>query len=42
MSLRQSLKDYYEPQLGHELDVESNILVTSGANEGMHIGLSPM
>ncbi|KAH9850709.1 PLP-dependent transferase [Lenzites betulinus] len=32
--LRQALKDHYSPQLGRELDVESEILVTSGANEG--------
>lgn len=32
--LREAIKKFYGPQLGRELDVESEILVTSGANEG--------
>ena len=32
--LRQAIKDVYGPQFGRDLDVESEILVTSGANEG--------
>ena len=32
--LRQAIKEYYSPQFGRELDTESEILVTSGANEG--------
>ncbi|KAH8830774.1 1-aminocyclopropane-1-carboxylate synthase 1 [Flagelloscypha sp. PMI_526] len=32
--LREALKKTYEPKLGRCLDVETNILVTSGANEG--------
>ena len=34
MRLREAIKNYYSPVLGRELDVESEILVTSGANEG--------
>jgi kynurenine aminotransferase len=33
--LRQAIKQFYGPQFNRDLDVESNILVTSGANEGM-------
>ena len=36
MRLREAIRDYYSPILGRQLDVESEILVTSGANEGMH------
>ena len=32
--LRQAIIDFYGPSFGRELDVESDILVTSGANEG--------
>lgn len=32
--LREALKAHYSPELGRDLDVESEILVTSGANEG--------
>lgn len=35
--LREAIRDYYSPQfphLGRPLDVESEILVSSGANEG--------
>ena len=32
--LREAIKTYYGPQLGRDLDVNSEILVTSGANEG--------
>lgn len=32
--LREAIKAFYGPQLQRELDVESEILVTSGANEG--------
>lgn len=35
--LRQALKNFYDPQFGRELDIESEILVTSGANEGEFI-----
>lgn len=35
--LRQALKNHYSPLLGRELDIESEILVTSGANEGKAI-----
>ena len=38
--LREALKAHYSPQLGRELDVESEILVTSGANEGVLFPLS--
>ncbi|KAI0638307.1 PLP-dependent transferase [Trametes polyzona] len=34
--LRQALKEHYSPELGRDLDVESEILVTSGANEGQY------
>lgn len=32
--LREAIKAFYGPQLGRDLNVESEILVTSGANEG--------
>lgn len=32
--LREALVNFYSPQLGRTLDVESEVLVTSGANEG--------
>lgn len=32
--LREAIKNYFSPLLHRELDVESEILVTSGANEG--------
>ncbi|KAF7968883.1 hypothetical protein HWV62_18274 [Athelia sp. TMB] len=34
--LRQAIKDFYGPSFGRDLDVESEILVTSGANEGQY------
>ncbi|KAF9534179.1 pyridoxal phosphate-dependent transferase [Crepidotus variabilis] len=34
--LREALKAHYGPQLNRDLDVESEILVTSGANEGQY------
>ncbi|KAJ4467550.1 pyridoxal phosphate-dependent transferase [Lentinula aciculospora] len=36
MRLRQALKKVYDPQLERDLDVEKEILVTSGANEGQY------
>ena len=33
--LRNAIKTYYSTQFGRDLDVESEILVTSGANEGV-------
>ena len=33
--LREALKAFYEPLFNRHLDVESEILVTSGANEGI-------
>ena len=32
--LREAIKKQYSPQFGRDLDVDSEILVTSGANEG--------
>lgn len=32
--LREAIKNFYGPQFNRELDVEKEILVTSGANEG--------
>ncbi|KAF8640030.1 hypothetical protein AX17_001272 [Amanita inopinata Kibby_2008] len=34
--LREAIKNFYGPSYGRELDVESEILVTSGANEGQY------
>ncbi|KAF5333437.1 hypothetical protein D9611_002399 [Ephemerocybe angulata] len=34
--LREAIKSFYGPQLNRDLDVESEILVTSGANEGQY------
>ena len=34
LRLRQAIKKRYDPLFGRDLDVESEILVTSGANEG--------
>ncbi|KAF8897418.1 pyridoxal phosphate-dependent transferase [Infundibulicybe gibba] len=34
--LRNAIKSFYSPLFGRELDVESEILVTSGANEGQY------
>jgi kynurenine aminotransferase len=34
MRLREAIKKVYAPRLGRELDVETEILVSSGANEG--------
>lgn len=33
--LREALKKAYSPRFGRELDVDSEILITSGANEGI-------
>lgn len=38
--LRQAIKNFYEPSFFRSLDVETEILVTSGANEG--VVLNPM
>ncbi|KAG6837981.1 hypothetical protein H0H93_008375 [Arthromyces matolae] len=38
--LREAIKSFYDPKFGRELDVESEILVTSGANEGMYAALT--
>ena len=35
--LREALKSFYGPQFHRDLDVESEILVTSGANEGVNL-----
>ncbi len=32
--LREAIKAFYKPKLNRDLDIESEILVTSGANEG--------
>lgn len=32
--LRAAIRDFYQPLFGRSLDAESEILVTSGANEG--------
>ncbi|KAG6880441.1 hypothetical protein C0992_000043 [Termitomyces sp. T32_za158] len=34
--LREAIKSFYEPHFGRTIDVDSEILVTSGANEGMY------
>ena len=34
MRLREAIKKFYDPQFNRDLDVEQEILVTSGANEG--------
>jgi len=34
--LREALKKYYDPTFGRDLDVDQEILVTSGANEGQY------
>ncbi|KIP12662.1 hypothetical protein PHLGIDRAFT_113268 [Phlebiopsis gigantea 11061_1 CR5-6] len=36
LRLREAIREYYSPILGRQLDVESEILVTSGANEGQY------
>ncbi len=38
--LREAIKAHYEPEFGRTLDVESEILVTSGANEGVFVCIS--
>lgn len=35
--LREAINSFYGPQLNRNLDVESEILVTSGANEGLFV-----
>ena len=37
LRLRQAIKQFYEPHFNRDLDVKSEILVTSGANEGKQI-----
>jgi len=32
--LQEAIKDFYGPSFGRDLDIESEIIVTSGANEG--------
>ena len=34
LRLREAIKQHYEADFGRSLEVEKNILVTSGANEG--------
>ena len=34
--LREALRDHYSPAFNRTLDVNTEILVTSGANEGKH------
>jgi kynurenine aminotransferase len=34
LRLRQAIKAHYSPEFNRDLDVETEILVTSGANEG--------
>ncbi|KAG6840438.1 hypothetical protein C0991_006703 [Blastosporella zonata] len=36
MRLREAIKKFYDPLFGRDIDVESQILVTSGANEGQY------
>ncbi|KAJ7368154.1 PLP-dependent transferase [Mycena albidolilacea] len=36
LRLRQAIKAHYSPEFNRDLDVETEILVTSGANEGMY------
>ncbi|CDO68688.1 hypothetical protein BN946_scf184652.g15 [Trametes cinnabarina] len=36
LRLREAIKDHYSPQFGRDLNVDSEILVTSGANEGQY------
>jgi kynurenine aminotransferase len=36
LRLREALKGFYDPELNRNLDVEKEILVTSGANEGQY------
>jgi kynurenine aminotransferase len=38
--LREAIKDFYGSQFNRNLDVESEILVTSGANEGIPFSLA--
>ena len=35
--LREAIKKHFSPLLERDLDIESEILVTSGANEGKHM-----
>jgi kynurenine aminotransferase len=32
--LREAIKNFYDPLFGRELDVNADVIVTSGANEG--------
>ncbi|KAL6307325.1 PLP-dependent transferase [Sparassis latifolia] len=40
LRLRRAIKNFYGTQFGRELDTESEILVTSGANEGQYAALT--
>jgi kynurenine aminotransferase len=37
LRLREAIKKHYSPEFGRQLDVEKEILITSGANEGMQL-----
>lgn len=39
--LREAVKKHYEPDFGRNLDVETEILITSGANGGQSSTTSP-
>ena len=36
LRLREAIRDHYSPLYGRKLDVEEEIIVSSGANEGKH------
>jgi kynurenine aminotransferase len=38
--LRQAVKQFYGSQFNRDLDIESNILISSGANEGTGLSIS--
>ena len=42
MRLREAISNWYSPAFGRKLDVNTEILVTSGANEGMLCYGSPL
>lgn len=42
LRLREAIKAHYEPDFGRTLNPETEILVTSGANEGAFIGFVPL
>lgn len=39
--LRQAIKQFYGPQFNRDLNIDTEILVTSGANEGIHFSAYP-